>query len=148
LYAAIADIPHNCNFCGLRGEDLNWCEYHDRVLCSNDKEYGCRSWKWRGICEKKEPFLKSGTIKISFNENDSARDCAELTDISEEEINQLLFEIDVVTEKVKSDFNPYYDSQIRLLVDNKEMFYLIEFNKDDLKRMKKEIVELTKTKEM
>ena len=144
LMKAIEDIPHNCTYCGLRGSDHNFCEYHDRPICAFEVATGCHSWEWRGFDNNKKLFFHDNAVKVSFKEDDGYLDFAELGDLGKKDLEKLCFEIDVIVGRIKSDFNPVEDSKIRILTNEREKIYLTEFNKRDLQEFRKEVLKYLK----
>ena len=137
LTAAIADIPHNCTYCGLGGSDEKYCEYHDRPICEFDLLNGCRAWEWRGIAKTKKLFFHDQSVKISFkdvNENNFIK----LSDLNKEQLKKLCVELDLITGSVPCNLSQE-ESEIRLLINEKEKTYLTDFNKRDLYEFRKEV---------
>jgi hypothetical protein len=80
-------------------------------------------------------------LKIQFSEDE---DALNINDVSKDNACQLIKEIDIILGDIKSDFNPYYDSNIRIFVyDTEEQKWvhdtgamLVEFAHDELKEIR------------
>ena len=105
----------DCEYVGV------WVAYKDRV--------------------KNKSNFDNCELKIQFSEDE---DALSINDVSKENACQLIKEIDVILGDIKSDFNPYYDSNIRIFVyDIEEQKWiqdtgimLVEFAHDELKKIR------------
>ena len=76
-------------------------------------------------------------MKISFkdvNENNFIK----LSDLNKEQLKKLCVELDLITGSVPCNLSQE-ESEIRLLINEKEKTYLTDFNKRDLYEFRKEV---------
>ena len=104
----------DCEYVGV------WVAYKDKVESGNSFE----------DCE----------LKIQFSEDEDALD---IKDISKENAHQLIKEINIILGNEESNFNPYYDSKIRIFVYDTEKqewvhetgIMLVEFARKELEEI-------------
>lgn len=138
LEEAISDIPHICNFCGLKGCVDDWCIEQNLSI---GEFCCCNKWKWRGLCES-----SISSLKISFDEGVTKY---HFQDLTESTIDAVLYEFAVLENlrkyrtknnndeiNGKREFNPFYDSRLLFYIDSMEPITIVEFSEDIRKDVK------------